>query len=160
MEKAGCAPAKPLRTTSPVLFLPEDIEDYAAKSVCRIPGLDFPDSRATDLEYQVGPVTRDLQSCAVRDSESRSETLDLLMVAQPRLAALAGDVAGTTKRPGWRGSGTYTDEYAAVRADCAGRPTTFLTLNPDATLDRFAAFANAAARRLGCAAVAPAGDTA
>ncbi|MEV0093546.1 hypothetical protein [Streptomyces sp. NPDC050738] len=165
MEKAGCAPAKPLRITSPVLSLPEETESYFAGRACRIPGLDFPQTRATRLEYQVGAVSRDLQSCAVRDShDSHTEILDLLMVAEPRISALFGDTAGTTRLPGWRGTGTFTDDYAVLRADCAGRATTFLTLDPGAVppARTFAVFANAVAQRLGCAAITtlpPAGAT-
>jgi hypothetical protein len=79
------------------------------------------------------------------------------MVAQPRLAAVFDGITG--ERPaarGWRGTGTFGEKYALLRADCAGRPVTFLMGAPTDT-GHLAAFADAVATRLGCAPIAPKG---
>ncbi|MFH0518811.1 hypothetical protein ACHBTE_16765 [Streptomyces sp. M41] len=59
---------------------------------------------------------------------------------------------------GWRGTGTIGEEHAIVRADCAGRPATF-PMGASTDPSYLAAFANAAAARLGCAPIAPKGAT-
>ncbi|MCX4671084.1 hypothetical protein OG453_31060 [Streptomyces sp. NBC_01381] len=160
MEKAGCAPAEPLRVTSPLLTLPEKRETFYSDPACRIKGLDLDlgDEAESDTDYQVGPVTRDMQSCSVRIGRDDVQFLDALMVAQPRVDALIADVTGE-KPParGWRGKGVIGAGHQVVRAQCAGRPTTFLMLGSpqrEAT-GHFAAFSNAVAQRLGCPAVAP-----
>ncbi|MBI0294739.1 hypothetical protein JBE04_09690 [Streptomyces sp. PRKS01-29] len=159
MEKAGCAPAKPLEVVSPMATLPEDEEDFFTRA-CRIRGLEFGKDAARDLEYQVGAVTRDLQSCSVRTQSGEGRYFDALMVSQPRLSALFDGATGS-KAParGWRGTGVFADDYKVVRADCAGRPLTVLMLapSPHETTPYFAAFADAVARRVGCAPVAPGG---
>ncbi|GAA2315150.1 hypothetical protein [Streptomyces violaceusniger] len=161
MEKAGCAPAKPLEAVSPMTTLPEDDEDFFTRA-CRIRGLEFGKEAARDLEYQVGAVTRDLQSCSVRTQRGEGRYFDALMVAQPRLSALFDGATGS-KAParGWRGTGVFADGYKVVQADCAGRPLTVLMLAPSLreTTPYFAAFANAVARRVGCAPVAPGGSS-
>ncbi|WAP55643.1 hypothetical protein [Streptomyces sp. S465] len=158
MEKAGCAPAKPLEVHSPITTLPEEEESFFTRA-CRIRGLDLGDA-AEELEYQVGAVTRDLQSCSVRLRRGEGRYFDALMVAQPRLAALFDGVTGS-KAParGWRGTGVFADEYKVVRAGCADRPLTVLMLAPSTreTTPYFATFANAVARRIGCAPIAPGG---
>lgn len=161
MEKAGCAPAKPLRVTSPVLTLPEKEETFYSDPACRIKGLDLGLDEETehDTSYQVGAVTDDMQSCSVRVGRGDVAFLDALMVAHPRFDALLKDLAGdSTPAKGWRGKGVLGAEQQVVRASCAGRPTTFLMLGaPERRAkDHFAAFSNAVAQRLGCAAVAPA----
>ncbi|MFJ2200619.1 hypothetical protein [Streptomyces violaceusniger] len=160
MEKAGCAPAKPLAAVSPMPTLPEEEESFFTRA-CRIRGLEFGKEAARDLEYQVGAVTRDLQSCSVRTERGEGRYFDALMVAQPRLSALFDGATGS-KAParGWRGTGVFADGYKVVRADCAGRPFTVLMLAPSLheTTPYFATFANAVARRLGCAPVAPGGS--
>ncbi|MBU3866405.1 hypothetical protein KN815_20730 [Streptomyces sp. 4503] len=156
MEKAGCAPDQPLEVDSPVLTLPESRETFFTRA-CRIRGLELGEE-AEDLAYQVGPVTRDLQSCSVRQVRGDGRYFDALMVAEPRLSALFDGATGS-KAParGWRGTGVFADTYKVVRADCAGRPFTVLMLAPSLheTRPYFAAFANAVARRVGCAPVAP-----
>ncbi|TGA99374.1 hypothetical protein E2651_29585 [Streptomyces sp. MZ04] len=160
MEKAGCAPAKPLRVTSPLLTLPEKRETFYSDPACRIKGLDLDldDDTEADVDYQVGAVTRDMQSCSVRIGRDDAEYLDALMVAQPRLDALLVGVTGE-KPParGWRGKGVLGAGHQVVRAQCAGRPTTFLMLGSPQreSTGHFAAFSNAVAQRLGCPAVAP-----
>ncbi|WP_086711291.1 hypothetical protein [Streptomyces antimycoticus] len=161
MEKAGCAPAEPLEAVSPMLTLPEEDEDFFTRA-CRIKGLEFGGKAARDLEYQVGAVTRDLQSCSVRTEHGEGRYFDALMVAEPRLSALFDGATGS-KPParGWRGTGVFADDYKVVRADCAGRPLTVLMLAPSLheTTPYFAAFADAVARRVGCAPVAPGGSS-
>ncbi|MEU8725839.1 hypothetical protein [Streptomyces antimycoticus] len=161
MEKAGCAPAEPLEAVSPMPTLPEEDEDFFTRA-CRIRGLEFVGKAARDLEYQVGAVTRDLQSCSVRTEHGEGRYFDALMVAEPRLSALFDGATGS-KPParGWRGTGVFADDYKVVRADCAGRPLTVLMLAPSLheTTPYFAAFADAVARRVGCAPVAPGGSS-
>ncbi|MFE4640704.1 hypothetical protein [Streptomyces sp. NPDC056730] len=157
MAAAGCAPAKPLRVSSPVLLLPED-ETSVFSGACRIKGLEFDEVTRKTLEYQVGAVTRDLQSCAVRAERGGSRYFDALMVARPRLAALFDGTTGSgAPAGGWRGSGVFADDYKVVRADCAGRPVTLLMVDDltDDTTPYFTAFTNAVTARLGCAPVAP-----
>ncbi|MGW5866693.1 hypothetical protein ACWFRJ_31480 [Streptomyces sp. NPDC055239] len=162
MEKAGCAAAEPLRTTSPVLTLPEKRETFYSDPACRINGLDLDLDKelAREAAYQVGAVTDDMQSCSVRVGRPDVEYLDALMVAHPRFDALLKDLTGD-KAParGWRGKGVLKSGHQVVRAQCAGRPTTFLMLGAPAYAAKghFAAFTTAVAQRLGCAAVAPAG---
>lgn len=160
MEKAGCAPAEPLEAVSPMTTLPEEDESFFTRA-CRIRGLEF-GKEGRDLEYQVGAVTRDFQSCSVRTQRGEGRYFDALMVAQPRFSALLDGVTGT-KAParGWRGTGVFADDYKVVRADCAGRPLTVLMLAPSLheTTPYFTAFANAVARRVGCAPIAPGGSS-
>ncbi|WP_063735696.1 hypothetical protein [Streptomyces sp. RTd22] len=160
MEAAGCAGSKPLRVVSPVLTLPEDAESYRSP-MCRIGGLEL-GKAAEYLEYQVGAVTRDLQFCSVRTRPGGDQYFDALMVAQPRLSALFDGATGSTAPArGWRGTGVFADDYKVVRADCAGRPATFLMLAPSLrrqTAPHFVTFTNAVTRRIGCAPVAPGGS--
>lgn len=154
MAAAGCAPDEPLRVSSPVYDLPGRQERIFSTSddVCGIRGLRL---GTEDVEDQTGAVTRDLQTCSVRGDGV--PYLELAMVAQPRLAAVFDGIAG--ERPaarGWRGTGTIGEKHAIVRADCAGRPATFL-MGASTDPGHLAAFANAAAARLGCAPIAPKG---
>ncbi|MFW6692273.1 hypothetical protein [Streptomyces sp. MAR4 CNX-425] len=171
MELAGCADGEPLRTTSPVLTLPPGDESGPHERTCGIPGLGIQGSEALlrRLRPQVGTVTRQLQTCSVTDpprftgKPRRKERLHLglAMIAEPRLAALAGDAAGAgAPARGWRGTGAFTTGHALVRAECAGRPTTFLMLTETdagtgARPDYFTAFTDAVTQRLGCAPLAP-----
>lgn len=162
MEKAGCAPSKALRVTSPVLTLPEKRKTFYSDPACRIKGLDLDLGKEAerDTSYQVGAVTDDLQSCSVRVGRGDADFLDALMVAHPRLDALLKDVTGD-KAParGWRGRGVMAADHQIVRARCAGRPTTFMMLGApehQAKSGLFAAFTDAVSQRLGCAPVAPA----
>lgn len=156
MKAAGCAPAKPLHISSPVLTLPHG-DDIFSSYACGIKGMVF-DTTVLDLQYQVGAVTRDLQSCSVWAQQNSSQFLDALMVAQPRMSALFDGTTGTKPpAPGWRGTGVFADTHRVVRAECAGRPMTLLTLGQfPSEPDYLAFFANAVAQRLGCSPVAPA----
>jgi hypothetical protein len=156
MAAAGCAPDEPLRVSSPLYDLPGKPERIfnTSDDVCGIRGLHLD---TEDIEYQTGAVTRDLQTCSVRGDRDGVPYLELAMVAQPRLAAVFDGIAG--ERPatrGWRGTGTIGEKHAIVRADCAGRPATFL-MGVSTDPGHLAAFANAAAARLGCAPIAPKG---
>ncbi|MFI5689544.1 hypothetical protein [Streptomyces sp. NPDC051636] len=156
MAAAGCAPHEPLRVSSPLYDLPGKQERVFSTSddVCGIRGLRLD---TEDIEYQIGAVTRDLQTCSVRGDRDGVPYLDLAMVAQPRLAAVFDGIAG--ERPAardWRGTGTLGKEHAIVRADCAGRPVIFL-MGVSTDPGHLAVFANAVAARLGCAPIAPKG---
>lgn len=172
MKAAGCAGSEPLRVSSAVPELPERADTFSRGPVCRIPGLDvgadLTKETAMRLEYQVGAVNRDLQSCSARIGRSlrlgeRTDQplFDAVMVREPRLTRLLDGAAGTrAPAKGWRGTGNFTADRRFVRAGCAGRPTAFLLLGTPtgATSDYFATFTNAVARRLGCAPVAPTTD--
>ncbi|MFE6286600.1 hypothetical protein [Streptomyces sp. NPDC057877] len=156
MTAAGCAPDEPLRVSSPVYDLPGERERVfsASDDVCGIRGLRL---GTQDIEYQTSAVTRDLQTCSVRGDRDGVTYLELAMVARPRLAAAFDGITGDDPvARGWRGTGTIGDQHAIVRADCAGRPATFL-MGASTDTGHLAAFANAAAARLGCAPVAPEG---
>ncbi|MEU6678781.1 hypothetical protein [Streptomyces sp. NPDC046925] len=161
MEKAGCAPAKPLRVTSPRLTLPENAGTFYSDPACRIKGLDLDldEKQEDETSYQVGVVTDEQQSCAVRIGRSNAAHLDALMVAHPRLDALLKDLHGdAAPARGWRGKGAIEPDHQFVRTQCAGRPTSFLMLGAPAHDAKrlFAAFTNGVSHRLGCTAVAPA----
>ncbi|MFC7304217.1 hypothetical protein ACFQVC_08335 [Streptomyces monticola] len=154
MAAAGCAPDKPLKVSSPVYDLPGRRERVFTSSddLCGIRGLRFD---TEDLYHQTGVVTRDLQTCSVAGDRDGIPAVDLAMVAQPRLAAVFDSLTGN--RPavrGWRGTGTLGENHSIVRADCAGRPATFL-MGASTDPGHLAAFANAVAARLGCAPIAP-----
>lgn len=156
MAAAGCAPDEPLRVSSPLYDLPGKPEAIFSSSddVCGIRGLHLD---TEDIEDQTGAATRDLQTCSVRGDRDGVPYLELAMVAQPRLAAVFDGITG--ERPaarGWRGTGAIGQKHAIVRADCAGRPATFL-MGASTDPGHLAAFANAAAARLGCAPIAPKG---
>ncbi|MFF6980200.1 hypothetical protein ACFZAV_21240 [Streptomyces sp. NPDC008343] len=156
MAAAGCAPDEPLRVSSPIYDLPGKQERIfnTSDDVCGIRGLHLD---TEDIEDQIGAVTRDMQTCSVHGDRDDVPHLQLAMIAQPRLAAVFDGIAG--ERPaarGWRGTGTISATHAIVRADCAGRPATFL-MGASTDPGHLAAFANAAAARLGCAPIAPKG---
>ncbi|MEU7483320.1 hypothetical protein [Streptomyces sp. NPDC042319] len=168
MTAAGCAPDRPLRVTSPVLTLAEDTERTFTTRACRIRGMEFDEDAADRMEYQVGAVTPELQSCSVRTSGLDGKpVLDALMVAGPRLGALFdGAVGDAPPARGRRGTGSLGAHQQVLRADCAGRSTNFLLRTPDMsdlgkakTTRYFEAFANSVTQRLGCAPVAPTTDT-
>ncbi|ANS70758.1 hypothetical protein SLINC_8534 [Streptomyces lincolnensis] len=156
MAAAGCAPDEPLRVSSPVYDLPGEPERVFRTSddVCGIRGLRLD---VEDVADRTGAFTADLQTCSVRGDSNGVPYLELAMVAKPRLAAVFDGIAG--ERPaarGWRGTGTIGEKHAIVRADCAGRPVTFL-MGASSDPGHLAVFANAAAARLGCAPIAPEG---
>ncbi|MFE9170830.1 hypothetical protein ACFYNZ_15095 [Streptomyces kebangsaanensis] len=153
MEAAGCAAGRPFELVSPVLQLPERAESLFTEA-CRIPGFAIDKVTGSNLEYQVGAVDRDLQSCSVRLQRGLGRFYDAVMVAEPRLAALLDGVTGDgPPAPGWRGTGVFTDDYGIVRADCAGRPATFVMVSMPR--DAQEAFTDAVTGRLGCDPLAP-----
>lgn len=156
MAAAGCAPEEPLEVDSPVYDLPgnEDPVFSDSASVCGVRGLRL-DGKS--LEQQTGAATRDLHTCSVLGRRDEKPRLELATVAQPRLAAVFDGIAD--ERPaarGWRGTGAVGEKHALVRADCGGRSAVFL-MGASTDPDHLAAFVNAGAARLGCAAVAPKG---
>ena len=156
MRAAGCAPDQPLRADSPLYDLPgEDNSHYSPRDdLCGIRGLRLDKEK---IEDSTGAVTRDLHTCSVSGERGHASYLDLAMIAQPRLAALFDGIVG--ERPvarGWRGTGSVRGRQTVVRADCAGRPATFL-MGSSTDLGHLATFANAVAARLGCAPIAPEG---
>ncbi|MEV5987510.1 hypothetical protein AB0L85_21240 [Streptomyces sp. NPDC052051] len=154
MKAAGCEAGRPYKLVSPMLQLPEKTENFVTDDVCRIPGLTVDKAVGDEVEYQVGAVDRDLQSCSLRLERGEGRVYDGLMVAQPRLADLLDGVTGDRPpAPGWRGTGVFKDDYGIVRADCAGRPATFVMLFMSS--ERQKAFTDAVTQRLGCAPLAP-----
>jgi hypothetical protein len=170
MERAGCAPADPLEVSAAWPGLPEDGETLfdGDQAPCRIPGLRFSaldnDDLTLDPAYQVGTVGDTLQSCSLSHvSDFVAPDVTLLMVAEPWLRAVFGDgVTGGGPLPdGWRGSGLVDESLSVVRAECGEEPVLFV-MRADAyapvfgsdSVETFAAFANAAAHRVGCARVA------
>ncbi|MFJ3821297.1 hypothetical protein [Streptomyces nodosus] len=152
MAAAGCAAGQPFELISPMLQLPERTESLYGEA-CRIPGFIFDEVTGNNLEHQVGAVDRDLQSCSVRIQRG-GPLYDAVMVAQPRLAALLDGATGEkAPAPGWRGTGVFTDDYSIVRADCAGRPATFVMVSMPSYAQK--AFTDAVTERLGCAPLAP-----
>lgn len=172
MELAGCAAGKPLRVTSPVFTLPEDPDDglvTAGRDTCRVRGLDVEgtEEQLEDLQPQVSAVTRELQTCSVSVppwvsggelDEEGELSFGLAMIAEPRLVSLVADVAGEAPPDeGWRGTGDFTADYLAARAECAGRSTVFVLVQgtDDGGPEHFVAFTDAVTQRLGCAPLAP-----
>jgi hypothetical protein len=154
VERAGCGgPA--LRADSPVLTLPEEPEPVVRSPLCRIPGLEVDAENTEHLGgYRVGTVGPDLQSCSVGYRRSAETRLSALMVAGPRLVALLdGTVGDRPPAEGWRATGTFTPAHRVLRTECAGRPVAFVTSGM--TGEQAGAFADSAAARLGCPAVAP-----
>ncbi|WP_162130075.1 hypothetical protein [Streptomyces xiaopingdaonensis] len=156
MEAAGCAPDEPLRADSPVYDQPSESKRHfaASEDLCGIRGLRLDEEK---VEESTGAVTRDLHTCSLSGERGHASYLNLAMVAQPRLAAMFDGIVG--ERPvarGWRGTGSVRGTHAIVRADCAGRPATFL-MDSSTDLGHLATFSNAVADRLGCAPIAPEG---
>ncbi|MDX3233031.1 hypothetical protein [Streptomyces sp. ME19-01-6] len=172
MEKAGCAPEKPLGFTAPVVsgrapditFAP----DFSPGG-CRIDGLGPAPRRGESddegLHSVVGPVSDDLQTCVVDFYDEMAA--QFTMTAHPRLMKLFdGLTGGAPLAGGWRGQGYADADGALFRTRCADRTTVMFMERtamakdtPFATPSRiFPVYAAAVAKRLGCAAVAPHGD--
>ncbi|MFD7619878.1 hypothetical protein [Streptomyces sp. NPDC059802] len=147
MRKAGCAPEKPLRTTSPFVTVPGDAES-ARSPLCRIPGVTLDLGRGYGYRQQVGVVDERLQTCSVvwRARGLPDEpAAQYVMAAEPRLVALFEGL------PEGVGNGL-------VRTGCDGRRTVFYANlgsglegagRPD---DRkvFTHFTESVSRRIGC----------
>lgn len=173
MEKAGCAPEKPLGFTAPLAAGHQADDAFAADfsaGACRIAGLGPVPRRGggddEGLRSVVGPVSDDLQTCVVRFYDGMAA--QFTMTAHPRLVKLFDGLTGSVPpAPGWRGQGYLDKNGALFRTRCAGRTTVmFLEKTaiaedtPFATPSRvFPVFAAAVAQRLGCAAVVPHGNS-
>ncbi|MEU5104378.1 MULTISPECIES: hypothetical protein [unclassified Streptomyces] len=173
MEKAGCAPEKPLGFTAPIVPGHAPDTTFATSfspGACRIDGLGPAPRRGEEdeegLHSVVGPVGDDLQTCVVRWYEDMAA--QFTMTAQPRLVKLFdGLTGGAPLARGWRGQGYADTDGALVRTGCAGRTTVMFMertaiakATPFATPSRvFPGYATAVAKRLGCAAVTPHGDS-
>ncbi|ROQ62657.1 hypothetical protein EDD93_5378 [Streptomyces sp. 840.1] len=147
MKKAGCAPDKPLRTTSPLVTLAED-DERAANPLCRIPGMSFDFGEGSRYQQQVGAVTDRLQTCSVVWQTPRQPdepSAQYVMARRPRLVAVFdGLPAGAA--------------HGLLRTECGGSATVFYG-NVDAGLqgrgrpdDRrvFDRFAESVGQRIGC----------
>lgn len=147
VEKAGCAPAEPLRVSSPMVKVAEKSEP-ANDPLCRIPGVTFEFGKGSRYEEQVGVVGERLQTCSawwVARGEPDEPAAQFVMAGEPRLTALfEGLPEGADK--------------GLVRATCDGRPTVFYG-NVEAGLKRsarpderrvFESFVASVSRRIGC----------
>ncbi|MFB7554613.1 hypothetical protein [Streptomyces brevispora] len=147
MKKAGCAPGKPLRMTSPLVTVAED-DERASNPLCRIPGVSFDFGQGSRYQQQVGAVTDRLQTCSVvwqTPREPDEPSAQYVMARRPRLVAVFdGLPAGAA--------------HGLLRASCGGRPTVFYG-NVDTGLqgrgrpdDRrvFDRFTESVGQRIGC----------
>ncbi|MFJ7224649.1 hypothetical protein [Streptomyces sp. NPDC098090] len=147
MRKAGCAPEKPLRTTSPFVTVPEDTES-AQSPLCRIPGVKLDFGKGPGYQEKVGVVDERLQTCSVvwrAPGLPDEQAAQYVMTAEPRLAALFEGL------PEGVGDGL-------VRTECHGRRTVFYAnlesglkgagLPDDRTV--FTRFTESVGRRIGC----------
>ncbi|MGW3088770.1 hypothetical protein [Streptomyces sp. NPDC001108] len=147
MRTAGCAPAEPLRTSSPVVTVPED-DESAQDPLCRIPGVRVKLGKGSGYRQQVGVVDGRLQTCSVvwrARGVPDEPAAQYVMTSEPRLAALFDGL------PEGAGEGL-------TRTDCAGRRTVFYA-HPGTSLegagvpdDRtvFGRFAASVGDRIGC----------
>ncbi|MEU8509633.1 hypothetical protein AB0C40_34100 [Streptomyces brevispora] len=147
MKEAGCAPGKPLRTTSPLVTVAED-DERASNPLCRIPGVSFDFGQGSRYQQQVGAVTDRLQTCSVvwrTPREPDEPSAQYVMARQSRLVAVFdGLPAGAA--------------HGLLRTSCGGRPTVFYG-NVDTGLqgrgrpdDRrvFDRFTESVGQRIGC----------
>ncbi|WP_241989850.1 MULTISPECIES: hypothetical protein [unclassified Streptomyces] len=147
MKKAGCAPARPLGSHSPMVTVAED-EETARTPLCRIPGMTFDYGEGMRYKQQVGAVTDRLQTCSVVWKTLRlpdEPSAQYVMASGTRLADLF----------------RVLPEGAAeglVRRDCGGRPTVFYGHVEAGLQDRgrpsdrrvFDRFVESAGKRIGC----------
>ncbi|MFF2008748.1 hypothetical protein ACFVWY_06675 [Streptomyces sp. NPDC058195] len=149
MRKAGCAPDEPLRTTSPIVTIPEDA-DRAMRPLCRIPGVTVKLGGGSGYQQRVGVVDGRLQTCSVAwraRGEPDEPAAQYVMTSEPRLAALFDGL------PEGAGEGLK-------RTECKGRRTVFYAhlgtalkgagLPDDRTV--FTRFTESVGRRIGCGA--------
>lgn len=114
MDKAGCAPAHPLRSSSPMVTVAED-EESAATPLCRIPGVTFDYGEGSRYRQQVGAVTDRLQTCSVVWKQPRmpdEPSAQYVMANGSRLTALFEGMP----------EGAH---QGLVRRSCDGRRTVF-----------------------------------
>ncbi|MEU2025218.1 hypothetical protein ABZ565_24195 [Streptomyces sp. NPDC016469] len=147
MEKAGCAPAQPLRSSSPMVTVAED-EESASSPLCRIPGMTFDYGEGSRYRQQVGAVTDRLQTCSVAWKQlrmSEEPSAQYVMANGLRLAAL---FKGLPEGP----------EQGLVRRSCDGRQTVFYGHVEAGLQDRgrpsdqrvFERFVESVGKRIGC----------
>ncbi|MFB6817672.1 hypothetical protein ACFCV8_24315 [Streptomyces sp. NPDC056347] len=147
MGKAGCAPAEPLRTTSPVVTIPEDAET-AMHPLCRIPGVTVESGKDSEYRQQVGVVDGRLQTCSVAwraRGVPDEPAAQYVMTSEPRLAALfdglpEGAAEGLT-RTECKGRRTVFYGHLGTALKGAGEPD-------DRTV--FERFTESVGRRIGC----------
>ncbi|WP_406289066.1 hypothetical protein [Streptomyces sp. NBC_00209] len=147
MDKAGCAPAHPLRSSSPMVTVAED-EESASSPLCRIPGMTFDYGDGSRYKQQVGAVTGRLQTCSVVWKTLRmpdEPSAQYVMANGSRLADLfEGMPEGA--------------EQGLVRRSCDGRKTVFYGHVETGLQDRgrpsdqrvFERFVESVGKRIGC----------
>ncbi|WP_432055902.1 hypothetical protein [Streptomyces sp. bgisy022] len=146
MEKAGCAPPEPLRSTSPFVTVAED-DDDVEDPLCRIPGVRLNLNRQSYYRQQVGAVTDRLQTCSVTWrplGEEGEPVAQYVMTSAPRLTALFDGLP-----EGGRDS--------LARVTCDGRETVFYGhVNGAPAVDKaaversFENFVASVGHRIGC----------
>ncbi|MCX4450036.1 MULTISPECIES: hypothetical protein [unclassified Streptomyces] len=147
MEKAGCAPAQPLRSSSPMVTVAED-EESAASPLCRIPGMSFDYGEGSRYKEQVGAVTDRLQTCSVVWKTRRmpdEPSAQYVMANRSRLVDL------------FKGLPEGSDQ-GLVRRSCGGRQTVFYGHVEAGLQDRgrpsdqrvFDRFVESVGKRIGC----------
>ncbi|MFE2291268.1 hypothetical protein [Streptomyces sp. NPDC059452] len=149
MRKAGCAPEKPLRMSSPLVRLAERTGSGAGRPICRIPGVEFPlEKGGRNSDVRVGVVGDRLQTCSVvwtKRGAPDEPAAQFVMAGSPRTAAVfAGLPEGA--------------EHGLVRTTCDGRSTVFYAHigtglgDAGGKKDRrvFEAFTAAVGQRIGC----------
>ena len=147
MDKAGCAPAQPLRSSSPMVTVAED-EESASSPLCRIPGMSFDYGEGSRYKQQVGAVTGRLQTCSVVWKTPRmpdEPSAQYVMANGSRLADLFEGMP--------EGSG-----QGLVRRTCDGRRTVFYGHVEAGLQDRgrpsdqqvFNRFVESVGQRIGC----------
>ncbi len=165
MEKAGCAPKRPLRmaaaptaSPSPSFSSSSGSPSGSSAEPCSLPGLL---GRAETARGGLGSISGgggDFRTCVV--SHRGAPAAQFTMVAQPRLVALYDGLAESRipiPLPDRRAYGRMDASGALVRADCAGRPAVYTMRTSRATgtsLDDpstvFPRFVEAASRSAGC----------
>ncbi|NED13966.1 hypothetical protein [Streptomyces sp. SID9124] len=147
MDKVGCAPAQPLRSSSPMVTVAED-EESAGSPLCRIPGMRFEYGDGSRYKEQVGAVTDRLQTCSVVWKTLRmpdEPSAQYVMANGSRLADLFGGM------PEGAGQGL-------VHRTCDGRRTVFYGHVEAGLQDRgrpsdqqvFNRFVESVGKRIGC----------
>ncbi|MCG7525939.1 hypothetical protein MHW47_16000 [Streptomyces sp. OfavH-34-F] len=147
MEKAGCAPSHPLRSSSPIVTVAED-DERAGTPLCRIPGMTFDYGDGSRYEQQVGAVTDRLQTCSVVWETLRmpdEPSAQYVMASGTRLADLFRVLPEGSAQ-------------GLVRRQCGGRPTVFYGHVEAGLQDRgrpsdrrvFERFVESVEQRIGC----------
>ncbi|MBZ6475044.1 hypothetical protein [Streptomyces griseocarneus] len=170
MRKAGCAPARTPRLASP--FPPEETEKARTErkspmrwGVCDIKGLHAGDGES--LAWSQTGADKRLQICsatAVPGADAELAGQFIAVNGLPRLEALFDGMTDEgVPATGWRGKAVLGKSTALVRADCGDKKAVFFQYFSEKMSKAagpgpervFANGANAAAKRAGCAPVAP-----